>query len=125
MRLLEKTFVKNGLTYEIISRSQDVGLFKLWLKEDYLPEPEHVGFEVGIIHKNKEWEIGGNKVEASESLTTNDQFGYDGSKSFFSHDKNLAWDYFYEFSEELRLKKAITMPDLPLYKGKTAPISKK
>ena len=113
MRLLEKSFTKNGLTYETLSRTDNVGLFELWMDEEWLHKPSLVGFEVGIIYKNESWEIAGNKVEASESIIANDGFGYDGSKAFFPHDDKLAWEYYYKFSEKMGKKKVIKRVKLP------------
>ena len=125
MRLLEKTFTKNGLTYETLSRTDNVGLFELWMDEEWLHKPSLVGFEVGIIYKNESWEIAGNKVEASESIIANDGFGYDGSKAFFPHDRHLAWRWFYELNLIKGEKKALRLVNSLSPKGKTATISKK
>jgi hypothetical protein len=98
MRLLEQTFTKNGLTYDIINRTERVGLFKLSL------DGEHVGWEVSKITQNSEYEIAGKVIPSGESITSNEAFGSDGSKAFFPTDENRAMAYFIEFDQELQAK---------------------
>ena len=98
MKILETVFRKGGIDYKMIERNTKVALFELSF------DKEIVGYEVSRIYQNKERIMAGHLVEAGEGITGNEQFGYDGSKSFFPQDKNRAEKYFLELTGELAVK---------------------
>ena len=107
MRTLEKKFKKNKIFYETVKRNNDVGLFKLFVKEDWMKEQEHIGWEISRILKNKEFIIKGNVIPACESLPSNDQFGLelDGDKAMFPQEMERALEYFDDFSTRMASKR--------------------
>ena len=100
MRKLETTFSRKGIDYEMIDRSDKVGLFKLSL------EGTHVGYEVAKIYHNEARTIAGVDIEEGESIPSDEMFGNDGSKAFFPMDRKRANAYFMKFKLELELKEA-------------------
>jgi len=93
MQKLKTSFRKNGIVYKLLERTDKTAFFEL-----KLPTGEMAGYEVSRILVNSEREIKGRKLTASESITSNERFGYDGSKSFFPSDYTGALKYFGEFS---------------------------
>lgn len=88
IRRLKQTFKKNGHIYSIVERNDRVVLFKLILGD------EIVGYEVCIIKILPEEEILGKHYPARESIPSDDEFGTEGSKSFFGHEYERALKYF-------------------------------
>jgi hypothetical protein len=103
MRKLETTFTRKGIDYEMMDRSDKVGLFKLSL------DGIHVGYEVAKIYHNEARTISGIDIEEGESIPSDEMFGGDGSKAFFPNDGERALKYFYEFTTELELKELSRM----------------
>jgi hypothetical protein len=101
MKTLEKRFNKNGIEYILLDRTDSVALFEL------LCDNITVGYEVAKVYINAERIIAGVTISEGESITGNERFGYDGSKSFFQHDRELAVKYFTEFTNKLRDKEHI------------------
>lgn len=106
MKKIETEFTrgKKGMYiyYELIERTDNVGLFKLFIKEYGLKE--HVGWEVSRIYISPERMIHDHKVLEHEYIVGDESFGKDGSKSFFPKDEILARSSLYELNEELLLK---------------------
>lgn len=96
MKTLKHEFRKNGLDYNLINQTAQAALFEL-----RLPEGELAGYEVSAIHFNKEGVRFGQYFEASESIPSNDQFGFDGSKSFFPSDFDAAKKYLFDLSNKI------------------------
>ena len=73
MKPLPTEFNKNGMKYKIIDRSET-----RYLAGVYSLESGRLGcYETGRINKNKEREMFGSKIEASESIVGNEAFGSD------------------------------------------------
>jgi hypothetical protein len=76
MKILKTQFMKNGLDYTLLKRTDKVELFQL----GHLPDPD--GYEVSriyIMHPHKAFEV---DFEESEIISSNDQFFTDGSGAF-------------------------------------------
>ena len=108
MEKLKVAFRKNGLNYNMIDRTVEVALFEQKI------DNEVVGYEVCKIYFNKARTLWGKNLPESESIPSNEQFGYDGSKCFFPHDLKLAKEYFKEFDDKLS---GANMPNLLLPKA--------
>jgi hypothetical protein len=98
MRTLEQSFSRKGIRYDTIDRTERVGFFKLSL--DNLC----VGWEVSRITQNDEYFREDVLIPAGESISSDEAFGKDGSKSFFPDDEADAREYFISFNLELELK---------------------
>lgn len=111
MKRIETTFNKNDLIYEMVDRTEDVGLFKLFINESWMDEPEHCGWEVCLINYHPEFTIKGVVYQEGESLSSNDEFGADGSKAFFPSDEKEALEYFYRFNLDIQSQKVLKLTD--------------
>jgi hypothetical protein len=98
MKPLEQTFTKNGIDYDTVKRTEKVALFRLFL------DGTLVGYEVSRIYQNPERTMAGHVIQATESISGNEQFGTDGSKAFFPDHFTRAEDYFLELNAELDAK---------------------
>lgn len=107
MKQIETTFKKNDLIYEMVERTHNVGLFKLFINESWMNEPEHCGWEVSLIKCHEAFEIMGTKIESGESITSDNRFGFDGSKAFFPANEKDAFSYFNTLSQEIKEQKAL------------------
>ena len=76
MKKIQKHFRKNRLDYTLLKRNDKVALFLLGPAE--YPD----GFEVCRIYRMKSHKSFGVEFEETEKISTNDQFGRDGSGSF-------------------------------------------
>lgn len=109
----KKSFRKNGLDYELLNRTERVALFELRI--DIGKSTSSVcGYEVCKINFNKARTLWGKDLPESESVPSNEQFGYDGSKCFFPHDLERAKEYFKKFDDKLS---GANMPNLLLPKA--------
>ena len=100
MKRLSKSFKKNGIDYELIKRNEIIAFFALSI-DDTL-----VGYEVARIYQNAERVIAGKLIYATEGISGNEQFGYDGSRAFFPSDKKRAKEYFTTLDKELKVREA-------------------
>lgn len=107
METLKETFRKNGLNYKLLDRTDKVAVYELKIGTV-------VGYEVCKIYFNKARTLWGKDLPESESVPSNEQFGYEGSKCFFPHDLKLAKEYFKEFDDKLS---GANMPNLLLPKA--------
>jgi hypothetical protein len=83
MKLLKTEFLKNGLDYTLIKRTDKIALFQLGL----LPDTD--GYEVCRIYIMRSHKAFGVDFEEAEVISTNDQFFRDGSGAFRSLDNAL------------------------------------
>lgn len=95
-RILDR-FRKNGLTYKMLDRNEVVVLFELFIGN------ARVGFEVSKITVVPEGDRFGMHFPETETIPTNERFGYEGSKSFFPNDANRAYEYFGELTAKLKM----------------------
>jgi len=116
MEQLKERFRKNGLGYKLLDRTEKVALFQLNIGNVI------AGYEVCKVYFNKARVLLGKNLPESESVPSNEKFGYDGSKCFFPHDLKLAKQYFKEFGDKLS---GVNMPNLLLPKAKKDKISVK
>ena len=103
MKKLDKWFFRGPkracIWYEIIKRSDKSGLFKLYVKETWMKDYKHVGWEVTHILSHNGMEIHGNSVPAKEYLPSDEEFGaYDDSKAFLPHEGKEAISYYELFN---------------------------
>lgn len=98
METLKTSFRKNGIDYNLIDRAEITVLFELKINR------ELAGYEVCKIHFRKAGVFKGKSYPESEVLPSNEQFGFDGSKTFFTHDSELAKEYCKKFEVELSSK---------------------
>lgn len=96
MKTLNTTFRKSGIDYRMMKRTDKVALFEL----------SGDGYEVSRIYANEEYTMHGKIIPAGESISGNNEFGYDGSKAFFPADKTEAENYFIELNSKLLAKEA-------------------
>ena len=99
MNTLKETFIKNGIDYRLLNRTDRYALFQLTTSDRL--GTEIVGYEVCRLRFNKESDRFGKHFPASESLPSNEQFGMDGdvntrSKTFFPADLSLAEEYLHQ-----------------------------
>ena len=102
MKKLDKWFyrgtTKARVWYELIKRSDKSGLFKLYVKETWMKDYKHVGWEVTHILSHDGIELFGSHVSPREYLPSDEEFGaYDRSKAFHPSKGKEAFDYFEEF----------------------------
>ena len=93
MKILKTQFIKNGLDYTLLKRTDKIALFQM----GHLPYPD--GYEVCRIYIMRPHKAFGIAFEESEIITSNDQFYADGSGSFRSLDRALK--YFDKLSNKL------------------------
>ena len=93
METIKQTFKKNGLYYRLLDRTDKVALF-----EQKLPDGEIAGYEVSIIYHNEAGFRFNKIIPESESITGNEEFGYDNSKAFFTQDLEHTKQYFDKMS---------------------------
>lgn len=72
---LDIEFTKTGFRFKQIIRDGDVAIFH---KVALQPSPHDAGFEVVVIQKHNEREIGEVLIEAKEALPGNEQWGVKG-----------------------------------------------
>jgi hypothetical protein len=84
---LQTTFRKNSYFYRILERDEKVVLLEMFLRN------KRIGFDVCKI-KIAKGEIFGRQYPKREIIPSIDQFGIDGSKSFFPFDFDCAKKYF-------------------------------
>jgi hypothetical protein len=103
MKKIEKEFKRGAdglyIYYEMIERTETVGLFKLFIKDKR--GKEHVGWEVARIYYAPERMIHDHLCLEHEYIVGDENFGRDGSSAFFPHDENIAREYLQEFTKEL------------------------
>lgn len=100
MRQLPETFRKNGLTYRLVMRNDQVAMYELtW-------EGACCGWEVARIFTQGERSINGHIIQAAEVLPSNEKFGTEGintkSQAFHMDGRKRAEAYFTELSDRLR-----------------------
>jgi hypothetical protein len=92
-----KSFRKNGLDYKLLDRTDRVALF-----EQKIPEGGLAGYEVCVIYHNQAGFRFNKIMPESESITGNEQFGYDDSKAFFPFDLERTKEYF-KFVDKVKM----------------------
>ncbi len=100
MRQLPETFRKNGLTYRLVMRNDQVAMYELtW-------EGACCGWEVARVFTQGERSINGHIIQAAEVLPSNEKFGTEGinikSQAFHMNGRKKAEAYFTELSDRLR-----------------------
>jgi hypothetical protein len=93
---LKNTFRKNGYIYHIHERSAKVVLIKAMYGDTIS------FYEVCIISISHAETILGKYYPQRETLPSNEEFGNEGSKSFFGYDYESAKKYFDDLSQNLK-----------------------
>jgi hypothetical protein len=76
---LKVDFVKKGFQFNQLYREGDIALFhKVGLKGSIHTKNFDGGFEVIVISRHKEYELGGVKIEAAECAPSDEQWGTKG-----------------------------------------------
>ena len=114
MKKLDKWFYRGSqkacVWYELIKRSDKSGLFKLYVKENWMKDYKHVGWEVTHIHSHEDMELYGHIVTAREHLPPDEEFGaYDRSKAFHPSKEKEAFNYYWEFDSYMGSETAVTL----------------
>jgi hypothetical protein len=91
METLKESFKKNGLYFRLLDRNNSYALYELTYKDRI--GSEITGYEVDRIRINKAGDRFGQHFPESESLPSNDQFGMDGSRTFFPDDLDRVIKY--------------------------------
>ena len=100
---IKNFFNKNGMHYKLMKRSSYWALFKIFTDSGTL-----AGFEVVKIYKSKkDYTYPNGKIlpEGSETISSNEQFGKDGSCSFGKRDYWKAYNIFMDFCFQRNVKK--------------------
>jgi hypothetical protein len=95
MKILKTHFRKNDLYYTLINRNDKVALYETKQEED----SDLCHYEVARIYVRPAHTAVGVDFEETEVLTSNDDFGYDGSGAFIKRDN--AMEYFLKLSDKL------------------------
>lgn len=82
MKILEKSFRKNGFDFEQVFRQGNVAIYKQTKAE----QPGNIHFEVGKIRENKARDQFGQHFEACESWPSSEEWGVRGF-SYFSFEE--------------------------------------
>jgi hypothetical protein len=86
MKKLENWFKRGKkslyIWYKLMDRTDRAVIFKLFVKESWMKDYKHVGWEVTSIVQYKEREIHGHIVLAHEGIVGDEYFGNEGSKAF-------------------------------------------
>ena len=106
MKELEKWFRRGTgryIYYQLEHKTDKTALFKLFIKEAWMKDYEHVGWEVCRILVHKEGELYGKTYPEREGIPSDEMFAeYPNlDKAFFPNEKQRAIDYFYGFDSFL------------------------
>ena len=75
MKTLENTIKKNGFTYKLHKREDDLAIYEQW-DLDNPDEPILIAYEVFIVKITKDFEIKGKQITGGERFPRNEDFGY-------------------------------------------------
>jgi len=112
MKKLEEWFKRGGvypIYYRLIERTDKTALYKLFIKEEWMDDYEHVGWEVSRILLYEAGERFGKMYPETEKIPTDDMFGetLESDKAFFPKDEKRAHDYFLKFDKKLHQPKEV------------------
>ena len=102
MKRLKNEFKKNDLYYKLLDRTETVALFETSIFGNTVS-----GYEVCCIIIAPAEIAFGKEYPEREIIPSNEQFGYDGSKSFFPKNLEEAKMYLQEFTVFLENKKEL------------------
>ena len=75
MKTLENTIKKNGFTYKLHKREDDLAIYEQW-DYDNPDKPILIAYEVFIVKITKDFEIKGKQITGGERFPRNEDFGY-------------------------------------------------
>lgn len=74
MKPLGNTFSKNGFHYQLVTRHDDIAIFR----QSREPNSKCFAYEVFFVKKAKECAIAGKVIEAHEAVPGNEEWGVKG-----------------------------------------------